>query len=93
MTFNRLYFLLFLLFFKQAAEFAMKKYNLKNAVIYGGSHGGFLGTQLIGQFPEFYKASAVRNPVRLVFVNFFILCLILWPMKIYFKKVTNLACK
>jgi dipeptidyl aminopeptidase/acylaminoacyl peptidase len=52
---------------KQSAEYAMKKYNFKNAVIYGGSHGGFLGTQLIGQFPEFYKASSVRNPVSHVF--------------------------
>ena len=55
---------------KQSAEYTMKKYNFKNAVIYGGSHGGFLGTQLIGQFPEFYKASSVRNPVSFLFVNF-----------------------
>jgi acylaminoacyl-peptidase len=48
---------------QQAAEFTLKKYGYKRAVIYGGSHGGFLGTHLVGQFPDFYKASSVRNPV------------------------------
>ena len=49
----------------------MKKYNFKQAVIYGGSHGGFLGTQLIGQFPDFYKASSVRNPVTNLACEYF----------------------
>jgi acylaminoacyl-peptidase len=48
---------------QQAAEFCMKKYDFKKAVVYGGSHGGFLSTHLIGQFPDFYAAAAVRNPV------------------------------
>ena len=41
----------------------MQKLSLKHATVYGGSHGGFLSTQLIGQYPEFYEAASVRNPV------------------------------
>jgi len=32
-------------------------------MVWGGSHGGFLTTHLIGQFPDTFKAAAVRNPV------------------------------
>ena len=31
--------------------------------VMGGSHGGFLAAHLLGQFPSFFRAGALRNPV------------------------------
>nr|XP_026693790.1 acylamino-acid-releasing enzyme-like [Ciona intestinalis] len=48
---------------QQVAEFVSERLNTGVRFITGGSHGGFLTLQLIGQFPDYYSAAAARNPV------------------------------
>lgn len=48
-----------------AAESVLKQgcIDENQIAICGGSHGGFLTSHLIGQYPDFYKVAICRNPV------------------------------
>ena len=50
---------------QQAAEATQKDLDVPSGKVFvtGGSHGGFLTLQLVGQHPDFYAAAATRNPV------------------------------
>jgi acylaminoacyl-peptidase len=49
----------------KALEFVGERFGVdaERAGVCGGSHGGFLAGHLVGQFPDRFKACAMRNPV------------------------------
>ena len=49
---------------QQATEKVVDKLAIPSAKVFafGGSHGGYLILHLVSQFPDFYRAGAVRNP-------------------------------
>lgn len=47
-----------------------KKMNVDHIHCFGGSHGGFLVTSLLGQFPDMFTRAAARNPVTNIAWNY-----------------------
>ncbi|KDO26962.1 hypothetical protein SPRG_07675 [Saprolegnia parasitica CBS 223.65] len=45
--------------------------NANQVHVSGGSHGGFLGAHLIGQYPGYYRSAVLRNPVTNVVSQIF----------------------
>ncbi|DBA01626.1 TPA: hypothetical protein N0F65_011382 [Lagenidium giganteum] len=52
-------------------EHANVPLNRANVHCSGGSHGGWIGAHLVGQFPTFYKSCTLRNPVTNISSVFF----------------------
>ncbi|KAI3651582.1 hypothetical protein MP228_002885 [Amoeboaphelidium protococcarum] len=50
-------------------HYVSTKLSASKCYVFGGSHGGFIGGHLMGQFPEFYSAAVLRNPVLNVATN------------------------
>jgi len=50
---------------REATLRAKSKYSIKDELVcvIGGSHGGFLSAHMVGQYPELYRATVMRNPV------------------------------
>ncbi|KAK2158576.1 hypothetical protein LSH36_167g05049 [Paralvinella palmiformis] len=50
---------------QMAAKLVMEAHKVDEGRVFalGGSHGGFITGHLIGQYPDFYKAAVMRNPV------------------------------
>ena len=65
---------------QQAAEFCKEKHAYNSVLLYGGSHGGFLTTHLIGQFPDFYTAASARNAVTHLEAELFVSDIPDWVM-------------
>ncbi|PPQ76639.1 hypothetical protein CVT24_011784 [Panaeolus cyanescens] len=48
---------------RHVVSLGISKQGAGKQLITGGSHGGFLTAHLIGQFPDFFSAAIMRNPV------------------------------
>ncbi|KAA1474992.1 alpha/beta-hydrolase [Dentipellis sp. KUC8613] len=44
-------------------ELGIAEDNPKKLFVAGGSHGGFIGAHLVGQYPDLFGAAVLRNPV------------------------------
>jgi acylaminoacyl-peptidase len=47
----------------QALSLLGNKVDANKVSVIGGSHGGFLSAHMVGQYPDLYRATVMRNPV------------------------------